>query len=625
MADNFLSRAWRRAYALLAGQLFGGDRNLWEVLGYPATVNPETYRALYARGDIAARIVDSFPDATWRETPSIRKRGSKADDDFTKEVNELAERVKLWDTLHRLDRLMGLGHYGVLMLGLNGGEDTAKAATGTYALMYLTPHGETTAQITNWDADPRSPRYSQPLMYRLTTGGGWTGVGGANRSLPCHWSRTIHVAEHALEDKAIGSPRLERIINRLLDLEKAVGGSAEVWWQNAAQLRAWIADADATFSDSDKAALTSQLDELQHGLRRDVRVQGVKPESLTADAQSTNAAAIIDKLFEIIAGATGIPKRILMGSERGELSSEQDENNWAARIMERREQVATPHFIRPFIDRCIALGILRNPGKYDVVWPESDTLGEQARASIALAKSQAVSTYTSAPGADTVIAPEEFRRWLGEDITSEFELAEPDDVPAPGAAPTDPNNPGAEDPEAVAAFNRRQVLIDNSQPRPLYVRRDVLNWRDIAKWAKAQGFKTTVGEAMHVTIAYSRNPVDWLKISPDWVQKPGDLSGELGIAAGGPRVVEQLGDKGAVVLGFSSNDLQWRHEAILNCGASWDYEGFRPHITITYQGGDVNLDEIDPYPGAIELGPEIFEAIDDEYLQSLVENRRRER
>src|SRR5690606_12261789 len=159
---------------------------------------------------------------------------------------------------------------------------------------------ETSAQITNWDAEARSPRFGQPLLYSLNTGTTWTGVGASQRALSVHWTRTIHVAERALEDRSIGQPRLERVFNRAMDLEKLLGGGAEIYWQNAVQTRAWVADKDTTITQEDKDSMKEQLEELRHNLRRDLTMQGVTPHALAADAQSANAAALIDKELDFI-------------------------------------------------------------------------------------------------------------------------------------------------------------------------------------------------------------------------------------------------------------------------------------------------------------------------------------
>ncbi|HLU48832.1 MAG TPA: hypothetical protein VK116_12140, partial [Planctomycetota bacterium] len=122
-AASFISRTIRSIYARLAGQHFNGDRDLYDVCGYPRHIGPEEYLGAYLRGDLAARIVDAYPDATWREPPTVKRDGTNEgdDDDFSKAIEELDEKFGFWSVLSRLDRLAGLGHYGVLLVGLDGG------------------------------------------------------------------------------------------------------------------------------------------------------------------------------------------------------------------------------------------------------------------------------------------------------------------------------------------------------------------------------------------------------------------------------------------------------------------------------------------------------------------------
>ena len=159
-------------------------------------------------------------------------------------------------------------------------------------------------------------------------------------------------------------------------------------------------------------------------------------------------------------------------------------------------------------------------------------------------------------------------------------------------------------------------IITDAAPRSLYVSRNVLNAEEIIAWAKDQGFPSTLAaEDMHVTIAYSRDPVDWMKVGDSW---SGDSKGQLNIAPGGPRLIEVFGG-GAVVLQFSSSELGWRHMSIREAGASWDWPDYQPHITITYEAGDVDLSKIEPYRGAIDLGPEIFAEVKDSWQSSITE------
>jgi len=147
---------------------------------------------------------------------------------------------------------------------------------------------------------------------------------------------------------------------------------------------------------------------------------------------------------------------------------------------------------------------------------------------------------------------------------------------------------------------------------PLYASRAVTNAADIIAWAQTQGFKTTLpANDMHVTVAYSSKPVDGAKA--------GKTSPTVSIESGA-RTVEPLGDGGAVVLKFASDELQSRWKQYRDAGASWDYEGYTPHVTLTYDASGVDLSKVTPYTGPINLGEETQEALnedkEDEYVEA---------
>lgn len=155
--------------------------------------------------------------------------------------------------------------------------------------------------------------------------------------------------------------------------------------------------------------------------------------------------------------------------------------------------------------------------------------------------------------------------------------------------------------------------VGDARPRTLYVSRPVTNAADIIAWAKAQGFETTLtADDLHVTIAYSRRPVDWIAV--------GESAARVEIQPGGPRLVEPLGDKGAVVLLFSSWELGWRHGQIREAGASWDWPEYQPHITLSYRAGGLDLETVEPYRGRIILGPERFEELDEDWSGGITED-----
>jgi hypothetical protein len=162
-------------------------------------------------------------------------------------------------------------------------------------------------------------------------------------------------------------------------------------------------------------------------------------------------------------------------------------------------------------------------------------------------------------------------------------------------------------------------LVTDATPRTLYVRRDVINAKEILTWARSQGFgksgaKQLTADDLHVTITFSRTPVDWMKMGSATDFGSYDDKGELFVPPGGPRMLERLGpEKDAVVLLFSNSQLCWRHEDMVRNGASWDFPEYQPHITIAYDkpDGGMDISKIEPYRGQIVLGPEIFEEVDE--------------
>lgn len=160
----------------------------------------------------------------------------------------------------------------------------------------------------------------------------------------------------------------------------------------------------------------------------------------------------------------------------------------------------------------------------------------------------------------------------------------------------------------------RLAVDDASTPRTLYVYREVLNPEDIQEWAKEQGFDTIVSD-LHVTIMYSKTPVDWLTVGNDDFSN--DPAGNLTVKPGGPRVIEKFGN--AIVLAFANSDLQYRHRSMMyraeDQGISYDHDDYTPHVTITYQPSNAVLDFhlLKAYTGKIELGPEVFEEINQNF------------
>jgi len=145
-------------------------------------------------------------------------------------------------------------------------------------------------------------------------------------------------------------------------------------------------------------------------------------------------------------------------------------------------------------------------------------------------------------------------------------------------------------------------LSKASSAEPIYMYRPVLNAEEILTWAASQGFTSALEpDDMHVTVVFSRRP-----FSIDYSESARSHSA-IGysniVVQDDARSVVPLGDKGAVVLKLTSDELQTEHAYFCEQGASWDYPEYQPHVTITYQGGDLPIARVEPFTGPIILGP----------------------
>lgn len=414
----------RIAYATQLGITHGGSRDLYEALGYKKEITFQDYWLMFKRGRLGRRIISAPVESTWRGEVNIFEDDEPDETAFEKAWKELDERCHVTHKFSRLDKLVGLGNFAVLLLGFNDGRNLFQPVVRASDLLYVQPYHQGNVSISKWSEDPSDSRYGLPEMYEITfvnPGKASSGGDGSNTGTPklVHWTRVLHVAEGLLDNDIFGTPRLENVFNGVQDAEKVVGGTAEMFWQGALGGKAFVARDGAKI---DAESMEAEIDEYIHKLRRYMRLQNMDIHDLAPTV--SDPGPVVESLLDFISGDTGIPKRILIGSERGELASTQDESNWLSRIKERREQYAEPCIVRPFVDRMISVGVLPSPGgengRYKVSWSDLWASSAKVQAETAKLKTESLATYTNAQGADMVVPEEVF--------LEEFLGFSPDDV-----------------------------------------------------------------------------------------------------------------------------------------------------------------------------------------------------
>ena len=399
----------RGMLASLLGFQYDGERDLYRALGYPSgEIKFSEFYSRYTRQDIAKAVIDRPVRATWQGALELVEMEEQEDTVFETAWAELDRKMKFKTKLARLDRLTGLGRYGVLLLGLDdvtSREAFAKPVKdGQRKLHYVKPYSESSAAILELETNPTNPRYGLPLYYTMSV----KEANGGTTDVKVHYSRVIHVTDDPLESEVYGTPRLEGIYNRLMDIEKLVGGDAEMFWRGARPgYEGKVAD-DYTLTKEMREDLLQQINEYENNLRRFLINEGIDIQAL--QQQIASPKEHFEVQIACLSAVTGIPQRVLMGSERGELASSQDSSEWKEYVQARREDHAEPNIVRPLIDILIQYGILPAPvtGNYSIKWNDLYSLSEKARVDIGKSRATAIREYTYTPMAETILPPDAF-------------------------------------------------------------------------------------------------------------------------------------------------------------------------------------------------------------------------
>lgn len=397
---------------------------LWAEFGYPERLDFNQYYRMYERNAVAFGAVHKLLEGCWIDKPTIidgeENKESTVTTPWEKSVTKLMK--KHWRKIKDADRRNMIGRYSALLIQLKDGRtwdqpvDTAAVKRlGVKALVRLIPAWEAQVRAGNSDIDTLSDTYGQPVNYNFKE----ELADGTSRDITVHPDRILILAEGSEDDSMLsGIPLLRAVFNKLLDLEKISGGSAEGFLKNASRqlginlskdtnLRTIAEDAKKAGYSGLAEALNAQINKLNSGTDDALVTQDGDISVLSVAAADPQPSWEVSA-NEVSAGIL-MPFTILFGYQTGVLASEKDDKAWAGRLNGRRWGFLSD-LVTELLERFWTLGVIEPPKSGEVTLAWSDLLAPSEKDKIANMKEMSeVAKNTQETFGVSIIEPNEIR------------------------------------------------------------------------------------------------------------------------------------------------------------------------------------------------------------------------
>lgn len=365
---------------------------LYQEFGYPAELSFTDYYNAYERNAVAHAAVHRLLDDCWQDNPTVidgdESKENKETTPWESSVTKLLKRF--WPRIKDADRRNMVGHYSALVIQLKDGADwnepvdtTEVKRLGEKALVNLIPLWEPQLKVTEWETDISSENYGKPKYYDFDERPVGHQIHGPIKQKKIHPDRVIILCEGADDDYMFsGIPLLKAGFNKLLDIEKISGGSAEGFLKNASRQIAVEFDAATDMDNIAQAAkkagyddigsaMADKVDKLNRGTDSAAVMQAGRMNVLSVAAADPNPSwevAVREFLTTI-----RIPFSEFLGTQTGVLAGDKDGAAYGKRLNGRRWGFQTK-YVTGIIGRLCTLGVISQPESGDITLAWSDML-----------------------------------------------------------------------------------------------------------------------------------------------------------------------------------------------------------------------------------------------------------
>lgn len=439
---DFVYNSHERSSRLLQ-KLMDPRRDIDRECGFPLELDETMISRMRTRNGLADKVLNLYPNHCWKVTPEILETADASQmTPFEKAVEDLHGSLRidnipdevegrttwfndstsspLWNMFRRAQMLSGIGKngYSVIVLGFNDNEDLEEPLVPKEGLklVYATPYEESHASIASYGEDDTEKQYRRPLSYTITTDEGTTSLRSSqpnvsissSSSFTVHSSRVIHICNSPESSDLFGRSLLEKVWNPLLGTDKLIGAGPEGYWKMAFTKLLLETMPGITKDDVDVDSLKSEIFKFENSLQGVMSFFGMKGNTVAPSV--TNPGPFMDMLTDWISMAMDCPKRIFIGSERGELASSQDKQGWNEVVSGLQKDFVSPRIIAPFFDRLIWAKVLPEPSEdgYFVEWPDLNQQSGMERADVANKRAEAMTKFVSGGVGDVLMSAEDF-------------------------------------------------------------------------------------------------------------------------------------------------------------------------------------------------------------------------
>lgn len=389
-----------------------------EVLGYPDSINFEACLDMFKKSGIAQRIITSFTDEVWGNPPMIKSvENDSSSHLFAEDYREFSRRVNLEQVFRQAEILAKIGRFSVIYLGIESGEDTQSPVDSIDSfddIAYIKAFGEDAVTVEALNSDPTSPYYGTPEIYRFKESLGETPdqFKRSPRDIFVHRTRMVHIVWSNLGQQVWGEYYLESIFPKLIDLNKVVGGGANMFWLNGRGgisvdfKEGFAPPSDKTKKDIYFREIQDSYADYSEGIKRLIVSHGLEYNPINHVLPSPKP--FFEALMAFICGTYGIPWRMLLGTEQGSQSSTEDRNNFEQSVTKYRSSFSEPVVLRGLINHILSLGAYSGYADYVVEWNQLYGLSEIDEMEILAKKMEMIEKYAASDGAVALIPPEQF-------------------------------------------------------------------------------------------------------------------------------------------------------------------------------------------------------------------------